>query len=342
MSDPSFNLADIFGDHMVLQRNKPLKIWGESCQAQVIRVLINDIEIASTDVAAGRWMITLPPMEAGRQITLRVMGESNSYTYQDVAVGEVWLAGGQSNMEFLLAYDAEAKEVIPEANNPDIRFFDCPKIKFEGQELEDDMSQYGFWRPLNPVNAPFYTAVGFYFANQLHKRYHVPIGIVGCNWGGTSAATWMDAGYLQDDELLSVYVDAYETGLKNLDLDRYYQAEESQRRTMSLPPVKRFMNYIMKHTPRGVRRLFISIPVRRSLNKSQQLGPRSENRPGGLFHTMLEKIIPYTVQGVIWYQGESDDLKAELYARLFSTLIRCWRDRWEDELPFLFVQLAPY
>ena len=342
MRDYSFNLANIFGDHMVLQRSKPLTIWGECYQAQVIRVLLDGREIASTEAAVGRWMVTLPAMAVRRNLTLQVLGENESYTFQDVAVGEVWVAGGQSNMEFLLDYDAEAEKVIPEADNSDIRFYDCPKIKFEGQEKEDDMSQYGFWRLLDPANAPFYSAVGFYFANQLYIRYQVPIGIVGCNWGGTTAAAWMDADYLRDNELLSVYVDEYEAGLKNLDLDQYFQAEESQRKVMSLPPAKRFMNYIMKRTPRGVRRLFISIPVRRSINKSQQLGPRSENRPGGLFHTMLEKIIPYTARGVIWYQGESDDPKANFYARLFSSLIRCWRERWEEALPFLFVQLAPY
>lgn len=176
----SFTVAAIFGDHMVLQRDKPVRVWGESQIPQTIRVSIDGSQVASTQAGAGPWQITLPPMQARRGLVLQIAGQDQAEcrTFQDVAIGEVWIAGGQSNMEFALEFDAEAKKVIPGAANPDIRFYDCPKIKFEGQEREDDLSRYGFWRPLNPANAPFYSAVGYYFASRLHKRLQVPIGMV--------------------------------------------------------------------------------------------------------------------------------------------------------------------
>ncbi len=247
----TFSVASIFGDHMVLQRQKPVEIWGDCKKPQSLRVFVNGREAACTQASAGKWKMTLPPMEACRALTLQVSGdvEGECYVFKDVAVGEVWIAGGQSNMEFPLKYDAEAKKVIAEANNPDIRFYDCPKIKFEGQELEDDMSDYGFWRPCDPDNAPFYSAVGFYFAQKIQESTQVPVGIIGCNWGGTSAATWLDESYLAADEELSVYLHEYEAGLKTLDMDQYMATEKAGRETMKSPLMSKLMNSLLKKTP---------------------------------------------------------------------------------------------
>lgn len=340
----SFTVAAIFGDHMVLQRDKPVRVWGESQIPQTIRVSIDGSQVASTQAGAGPWQITLPPMQARRGLVLQIAGQDQAEcrTFQDVAIGEVWIAGGQSNMEFALEFDAEAKKVIPGAANPDIRFYDCPKIKFEGQEREDDLSRYGFWRPLNPANAPFYSAVGYYFASRLHERLQVPIGMVGCNWGGTTAATWLDESYLKEDETLRTCWQEYEDGLRNLDLAAYTAAEKKGRAWSQNPLRRAVSRHIAKHTPRPLFYPLFTAIIQYSPSKPFPLGPRDQNRPGGLYHTMVQKIAGYAARGVIWYQGETDDARAELYARLFSAVIRCWRNTWEDDLPFLFVQLAPY
>lgn len=344
MLEKSFSVADIFGDHMVLQRDKPIKIWGKSRVLQTIHCFVNGKEVAYTQTEKGVWAITLPPMEAARNLHIGLSGDNEKeiYLFNHVAVGEVWIAGGQSNMEFLLAWDAEGEQAINGADNPDIRFFDCPKIKFTGQNDEDDLSQYGFWRTCDKANAPFFSAVGFYFANKIYEQYQVPVGIVGCNWGGTTAATWLDEGYLREDEKLAHLIQNYEDGLKQLNMEGYLSDEKKARELLKNPYAKKFMSYIMKHTPGRLLRPIFSIPIKSSNKNLVPVGPRSENRPAGLYHTMVEKIAPYSARGVIWYQGESDDNHADLYARLFSTLIRCWRDTWEDEIPFLFVQLAPY
>ncbi len=344
MPEFSFTVAQIFGDHMVLQRDKPVKIWGESFKPQAIRVFINGNEVASTKAAGGGWQVVLPPMGVCRDLAIKIAGEDEGefFAFRDVAVGEVWIAGGQSNMEFPLEYDAEAQQVIPGASNPDIRFFDVPKVKFEGQAQEDDFSKVGFWRQLTPGNAPFYSAVGFYFANKLYERLQVPIGIVGCNWGGTVASTWVDEKYLKEDEALSIYWQEYQAGLEDLDLNAYILAERQGREAMKRPQVVNFMRYLMKRTPGPLLRPIVNAIVKSSTNYPLPLGPRSENRPGGLYHQMVRKIAGYAARGVIWYQGESDDPKAHLYARVFAAVIRCWREAWNDDLPFLFVQLAPY
>lgn len=344
MAELSFTVADIFGNNMVLQRDKPIKIWGTSLVEQTLHVYINNNEVASTKTVPGEWQVTMPPMQAARDMMVKITGDAKSeeIIYQHVAVGEVWVAGGQSNMEFALEFDAEARKVIRTANNPDIRFYDCPKIKFAGQENEDDYSQFGFWRTLTPQDAPYFSAVGFYFANKLYERYQVPIGIVGCNWGGTTAATWMDERYLLEDDEISVYWREYQQGIENLDLEKHIADEKNARDAMKRPQVVSTMRKVQKGTLGPILKLILKAGMRSMGRKAPVLGPHSENRPGGLYHMMLKEIAGFSARGVIWYQGESDDPKAGMYARLFTAMIRCWRDAWQDELPFLYVQLAPW
>lgn len=330
----------LFSTNMVLQRDKPVKIWGTGDE-KAVTVSIQGLSV-SAPIVVGKWQVIFPPLSASQDETLSIESGGEQIKVENVAIGEVWIAGGQSNMEFPLKFDAEASKVIPKANNPDIRFYDCPRIKFEGQENEEDYSQFGFWRPLNPTNAPFYSAVAFYFAQQLCDRLNVPIGFVGCNWGGTSASIWLDESYLSADESLRVYLKEYQAGIQNLDLDEYIEAEKKSRKYMTRQMVRQFMNTALKKTLGPVLTPLFTAIIQSNKKNILPIGPRSENRPGGLFHTMLQKIAGFSARGVIWYQGESDDNKADMYARLFSAMIRCWRDAWQDELPFLFVQLAPY
>jgi len=330
----------LFSNYLVLQRDKSVKVWGTG-DGEEVTVRVQG-QSANAPIFDGKWQVTLPPLTASLAETLFVKSGEERIKVENVAVGEVWIAGGQSNMEFPLKFDAEARKVIPSANNPDIRFFDCPRVKFDGQEEEDDYSQFGFWRPLNPTNAPFYSAVGFYFANQIYQKLHVPVGIVGCNWGGTSASTWLDESYLAADENLRVYLDEYLAGIQTLDMKEYIEAESASRKYMARRVVRQFMNTALKRTLGPVLAPLFTAIIQSRKKNLLAIGPRSENRPGGLYQTMLQKIAGFSARGVIWYQGESDDNKANLYARLFSAMIRCWRDAWQDELPFLFVQLAPY
>ncbi len=330
----------LFSSYLVLQRDKLVKVWGTG-DGEEVTVSVQG-KSASALILDEKWQVTLPPLSASQAETLIVKIGAEQLKVENVAVGEVWIAGGQSNMEFPLKFDAEARKVIPTAKNPDIRFFDCPRIKFEGQEKEEDFSQFGLWRPLNPTNAPFYSAVGFYFAKQIYDQLQVPVGIIGCNWGGTSASTWLDESYLAGDESLRVYLDEYEAGIQSLDMLNYIKTEKASRKYWGRRVVRQFMNAALKKTAGPVLYPLFTAIVQSGKKKLLTIGPRSENRPGGLFHTMLQKIVGYSTKGVIWYQGESDDVRAELYGKLFSAMIRCWRDAWQDELPFLFVQLAPY
>lgn len=342
----SFNLAKIFSDNMVLQRNKEIKLWGESDDGNSITVSINNTEV-TVEAQNAKWTAVLPPMEANENCEVRVHSNNSAdseIVIKNVAIGEVWIAGGQSNMEFFLREDAEGKELIPSVKNANIRFYDCPKTSYEGQENDDDLSEYGFWRPCDSENAPYYSAVGFYFAQKIYDSQKVPVGIVGCKWSETTASTWLDESFLAEDEELKVYLNEYEEAVKDIDLEEYERKieEEKQRmkQQMDDPGAKAFVEAMRAGSIPAEQLREIIIKMASSLKPL--IGPKFFNRPAGLYHNMLEKISGYSARGVIWYQGESDDIKANIYGKLFSAVIKCWREVWKEELPFLFVQLAPF
>ncbi|MBT2293139.1 hypothetical protein J7E73_29305 [Paenibacillus albidus] len=332
-----FSLAKIFSDNMVLQRDKEIRIWGTGSDNLSIIVTLGDHQ-AVVNPLNGQWEVFLPPMPATTSCELRVTSSDldEQIIIQNVAIGEVWIAGGQSNMEFRLKYDEEAEDVLVTADNPSIRFFDVPKVSYEGQECDEDYSEFGFWRVCNPTNASYFSAVGFYFAMQIYKSLNVPIGIVGCNWGGTTASTWVSEADLESDEDLRIYLREYAEATRDLDVEQYDERFKQAELGLQSPEGKAFMEMLLTKT---VSMEEISAYL---LPKYALIGPKSENRPAGLYNTMVKQIAGFAARGVIWYQGESDGAKAGIYDKLFSAVIRRWRDVWNDELPFLFVQLAPF
>lgn len=338
-----FSVAKIFSDNMVLQRNKPIKVWGEGQENNSISVSINDIEV-TVKVENGKWMAVLPPMEATEccEMRIRCINVINKeIVIKNIAIGEVWIAGGQSNMEFPLKFDAEGKEFISSANNPHIRFYDSPKISYHGQENHDDFSEYGFWRIFNREGALYFSAVAYYFANKIYTSEKVPVGIVGCNWAGTTASAWLHEKYLEMDEDIKVYLNEYEEAVKDLDLGEYEKKYQEIKKFSNSPEEKNFLDGLLEGTISN-EQLDEKLSQMNSMMITPLVGPKYCNRPAALYHNMVEKIAGYSVRGVIWYQGESDQHKASIYSRLFSELIKCWREACKEELPFLFVQLAPF
>lgn len=324
-------LPGIFQDGMVLQRRKPLCVWGiaEDCIAVVVSLNGESAICAVTDRA---WKVWLSPMEAAVGLTLTVSGGGETVCIQNVAVGEVWIAGGQSNMEFLLKYDAE-KESALELEDRDIRCFEVPKISFPGQEEYYKMSDAGFWRRATREDAPYFTAVGFYFANRLKQTLGVPIGIINCTWGGTSASCWVSEGYLTGD--LRFYLEKAREVQSAMDYDKELPGYIALQKRILSSGIDMGKPNLAPITP-----LIDEAAHERLMTMNNW--PFSPFRPCGLFERMLKTIIPYTVSGVIWYQGESDEYFSEHYENAMKAVIRCWRDCWKEALPFIMVQLAAF
>ena len=333
--------APIFGDGMVLQRHKPIRIWGTGVAGSSVTATLGDDTATAVVDPDGSWSLTLPERGAERNAILALTDVTSTVTLTDVSIGEVWIAGGQSNMEFHLQFDAGRDEVLAGPMNPDLRFFDVPEVSYAGQEDEYDYSRFGFWRPCSPHDLRYVSAVGYYFAAELHDALGVPIGIVGCNWGGTPASAWTDPRKLQSSAG-AVWFEDYEAGLRQFDPDQEAELFRSHPMNDRTDPFADPVLYRMMR--RGFTREeeddFLGTVHDRILFT---VGTHHPNRPGGLFTTMVQQIASYAARGVIWYQGESDAPHAAVYAHVLTTLIESWREAWRDpELTFLITQLAPF
>ena len=331
--------AMIFSDNMVLQRGKEIPVWGEADPGAIVTVVFDGSQVQAVADNHGKWIAHLPPHDAGCGFCLRIISGQEEAVFNNVCVGEVWLAGGQSNMEYFLGFDKHFDEVLAGEMNPMIRFFDYPEVSYEGQLEDYNYCNEGFWRCCTAEDLPHFSAVGYYFAKNLQSALGVPVGIIGCNWGGTPACAWMDPGYLKETDG-EVWLREFADAVRDLDVEAYkkaFRANPGNDRTNQLE--EPFGIRIVKNTmtPEEQQQLWAGLPAAPDPN-----GPWYERRPGGLYETMLKKVHPYGIKGVIWYQGETDEKHPEEYKTVFSHMIRCWRDLWQEDFPFLFVQLAPF
>lgn len=340
--------ALLFQDHMVLQREKVIAVWGTADAGAEVTVTMQGGTATATADADGRWQAKCGPFAASFAEKMVIASGDERLVFHDVQVGEVWLAGGQSNMEFHMRYDADMAAEKEQCSNDNIRFFDYPEVSYVGQIDEADYGKnYGFWRKAEPGQLERFSAVGYYFAKDLQKKYGIPIGIVGCNWGGTPACAWMSREAIIEGGG-QAYLDEYEEVLKNLDLEKY--EEDFKKNPMSwrtdqlADPISNLMMFgcTMEEFGAALAKMGVDPSQMDPAMFLPPMGPKYERRPSGLYESMLKAIVPYGIRGVIWYQGETDgDCHPKLYQTLFPAMIRNWRQLWNEELPFLFVQIAP-
>ena len=324
---------------MVLQRDKELQIQGQGPEGLEVKASIQG-RSGRTVISGGIWSLTIPPLSASEGELLKLVCGDTVILLEDISIGEVWLAGGQSNMEFFLRYDENRDRVMEDGCDSQIRFFDQPEISYAGQDSEADYSRYGIWRRADRDNLDYFSAAGYYFAARLRKELNVPVGIVGCNWGGTQACNWMDPVYLENNEG-RIWLDEYRMAVQYLDHEKWiakFKADPGNYRN-NLFADKRSEMLSYGLSDREMAEYMASPDYAEPV---PNYGPLDPKRPGGLFESMLSPLSFFTISGFLWYQGESDNTHADIYDIVLSSLIRCWRDRWGEELPFLFVQLAPF
>ena len=325
-------LPRIFQNGMVLQRRRPVCIWGRAAEGSEITVQLAG-KTALSVTKNGEWKVFLPPMEAGTGYTLRISSGGREITVDDVAIGEVWLASGQSNMEFLLRDDADAAGAA-KTDHADVRCFEVPKISYPGQENDRDYSAVGQWRKACGNEALYFTAVGFYFAEKLYGALNVPVGVINCTWGGTSASVFTAEKYLTGR--LKFFLDEAKKARLKIDRDTEFEQFKALQKKIDTLPID---NSVPNLAP-----IYPDKAMMDDMEKMNvlHLSVYSPFRPCGLYETMLKTIVPYTVSGVIWYQGESDEPFTDLYEELMRAMIVNWRDLWHEELPFIMVQLASF
>jgi len=215
------HLPKIFGDNMVLQRNKQIPVWGWANAGEQVTVQFNKQEDKSVKAdATGKWMVMLDPEKAGGPYTLTVKG-SNTVTFSNVLVGEVWVCSGQSNMEFQMRNAINSAQEMANANYPQIRHIKVPLTV--SVTPKDDLPG-GEWKVCSPETAGDFTAVGYFFARELYNQLHVPIGLINTTWGGTMVETWTSReAFEQSDEFKTMIA-----GMPVLNLDSMAKIKKAE------------------------------------------------------------------------------------------------------------------
>lgn len=333
-------LANVFQSGMVLQRDKRLPIWGKTQANQTVRIRIQGREASAQSDENGVWELELEPLHTSVKETLIVECIGERLTLEDVAVGEVWIAGGQSNMKFWMRYERSGREEKNVCANTKVRFYDVPEVIYEGQTQDFDFSEMGVWRKATREDLEYFSAVGYYFAKEIEDTLHTPVGIVGCNCGGTNSSVWMREESVQIYG--KVWVEAFEETIRSRDMDILWKKQCTN------PMCDRGRPFADALTE-------FAFPITRTKEELDRFYMEHEsvfdpenmilfNKPGILFEMMVKKIAPYAARGVLWYQGESDDGegKAEIHDKMLTALIHDWRNLWGQELPFLIVQLPGF
>jgi sialate O-acetylesterase len=315
-------LPALISDHMLIQQQMPVRIWGSASPGEVIKVAMQAQARSTTAGPDGKWQVFLSPVPAGGPYEMTVAG-TNTITVHDVLAGEVWVGSGQSNMEFPMSRVKDFEHEIPAANFPQMRLFTVKRVVADVPA--DDVQ--GSWSACTPETAKSFSAVAYFFGRELHQTRHVPVGLIHSSWGGTPAQAWTEKSFLDDDQNLHVYRTNWDKTLTD------YPAKQEEYEKKILPKWEEQVAAAKKSGTKA--------PAK----PAPPVGPGHPNTPTGLYNGMIAPLTPYAIRGVIWYQGESNANanEARLYRRLFPAMIESWRKQWgEGSFPFYFVQLANF
>jgi len=316
-------LPTMFSDHMVLQRDRALPVWGWAQAGERVNVSIAGRSAASKAGADGRWKVTLEPLAAGGPHVLTVKG-ANSLTVNDVLIGDVWLCSGQSNMKMTVAGAMNYNEEKAAANFPQIRHF---KTTDKASTEQQDRCG-GQWAVCSGDTVGAFTAAGYFFGREIHKQINVPVGLINSSWGGTAVEAWTSWSAQKDIKPLKPLHEQWSTSIASHDPDKVKAKYEQD--------LDNWKQRAAKAKAAGRK------PPRRPRAPSD---PRANpNRPANLFNGMIHPLIPYAIRGAIWYQGERNSKGdfSKRYGLQLSTLIEDWRARWSHDFPFLWVQLPNF
>ena len=275
------SLPAIISDHMVLQQNAEVSLWGWGKAREPLTIEVSwdtSFQYKTTIGKLGRWStkIKTPSTKGPHTITFRGY---NTIEVKDVLLGEVWLCSGQSNMEWSANSKIDgAEEAIKNANHPEIRLFTTPPRTAD--HPQDDCQ--GYWEICTPATMANFSAVGYFFGKSIQEKLNRPVGLIESAWGGTPAEIWTPADVIEND-------------------------------------------YVLKQAAKRLR--------------DEPWGPQ---QPGLAFNGMIAPLIPYSLAGALWYQGETNTANATTYSHLLGSMVTAWRSAWGNNFPFYYVQIAPY
>lgn len=305
--------AEIFGSHMVLQRNKPIPVWGKANRDQSVSVsFAGETRRVKSDVN-GNWKVIFPPRKEGGPFEMKMTADDRQIVFDDILVGEVWICSGQSNMTFKLSESSTAVDDLPLARHEQIRLFNMktadPSIRdvWEPELLERiNKLEYegGVWQKCTPETAASFSAVAYYFGKKIQEQLNVPVGLIHNSKGGSPAEAWID------------------------------------RRTLEFDPILADLLQDWKKNPL----IGLWCRERAIFNTGKAANPlqRHPYEPAYLFEACMKPWIGFPLKGAIWYQGEANVHNVELHETLFASLLKSWRQHWGSDFPVYFTQLSSF
>ncbi|AMV40296.1 sialate O-acetylesterase [Planctomyces sp. SH-PL62] len=306
-------LPSIFSDHMVLQRQLPLNVWGWAEPGEEVTVKFHGQTKTTKGGDDGTWKVVLDPVEAGGPFELAVSGK-NSITYGDVLVGEVWICSGQSNMQWSLNNSIDGDLAILAAKNPNIRIISVPQVGT--QEPQKDFR--GEWKVASPETVGPFSGVGYFFGKQLQETLGVPVGLINDAWGGSACEAWIPRDRLAADAKYKDLLASWEEREKGYEAaKKAYEDARAKAKAEDKPGPG------PNQDPDGLM--------------------KGNARPGNIYNGVLLPTVGYGIKGAIWYQGESNAGRAYQYRDMFPLMIQTWRDLWgQGDFSFYWVQLADF
>jgi len=326
--DPPLQLPCVFSDHMVLQADAPLPVWGKAIPGSSVVITLGQDSLSAIASREGDWQVCFPPRPAtATPTTLVIKSREERLSFGDILIGEVWICAGQSNMEWRLNQSTNGQRELkallasPRTNIRLLDLTDGPRglpgsySTEQLARLTPDRFVDGQWKTGSVDVAAEFTAVGWYFGRHLQQHLDVPIGLICPAVGGSPTEAWIPREGLSRNDELKALVDGH--WLDNNLLGEFCLL-------------------------RGEQNLLRGMQVGEAIS-GDDLGPNHPFKPGFLWSAAIEPLIPYAIRGVIWYQGESNaetPQRVRQHERLFPLLVREWRRQWKQgDFPFLFVQL---
>jgi sialate O-acetylesterase len=357
----------IFGDHMVLQRDGMVPLWGTADPGETVTVTAGAAKGTATADTAGKWVVKLSNLPASTTpIDVTVAGK-NTLTFHDVLVGDVWVCSGQSNMEFGIKAFMK-KEDLEKTANPLIRLFMVPKLVAPNPAGDIGPApamapKIGHWMVCSPETLAQggewsgFPAVAYYFGREVQAFTNQPVGLIGSCWGGTRINSWTSLEALQSNPAMASLAKGaadfrdhydqikttYETTTlpqwnatlakwnedNKAALDAYTQAQKEWGEAAKTAAAN--------HQPAPPR------PVPPKPPRGPVDPVHSNQTSTGLYNGMIAPLIPYGIKGVVWYQGEANGDQPDFYRIALPLLINDWRKNWnQGDFPFLVVQLPNF
>jgi len=313
-------VPDVLSSGMVLQREQKVPIWGKADPGETVTVKFGSQTKHTTADKDGKWIVHLSSLKASSTPSKLIIEAKNKLELTDILVGEVWLVAGQSNMQRLLSETANGEAAIAAANYPLIRLFNVSRqVAFKHAK-----PPLAVWAACSPESVKQFSAAGYYFAVELQKRLNVPIGVLNSSYGGSQAEAWTPVEYLLASPDLKPTVDR----------TKVWDDERPRVKVEYDAAIKRWREDADKAKAAGA---------------TPQPSPavpdalREYRIAASIYDGMIAPLIPFYIRGAFWYQGESNEARAQQYEILLPVMIKAWRERWnEGDFPLGIIQLPNY